>query len=78
MKVLLQEWMTEVGHKMSISKDVTQLEETIKALKVDDRAQAEGKALEVEIPNNHGLAELVEGDTIFLEKDEEDLIEYPH
>ena len=78
MKVLLQEWMSnERGHMMSISKDEAQLEETIQRLKAEDKAKAEGKWMEVEIPDDHGLAEIVEGDTIFLEKDEEDLIEYP-
>jgi len=82
MKVLLQEWMTEDGYKMSISKDQAQLDATIAELKARDRGKPQGKAMEVKIDEDadgasESLVEMVEGDTIFLNKDEEELVIYP-
>lgn len=81
-KVLLQEWKTEEGHKMSISLNQEQLNETIADLKARDRGKPEGKAMEVELDDDDddvsfGLLEMAEGDTIFLNKDEEECIIYP-
>ncbi|MFI5260459.1 MAG: hypothetical protein ACHQU0_01520 [Candidatus Paceibacteria bacterium] len=77
MKVLLQEWSTDKGWQTSISKDREQLDETIQQLKTENRAKPEGEVLEVTIPDDHGLAGMVEDETVFLCSDEMDVIEYP-
>lgn len=82
MKVLLQEWMTEDGYKMSISLDKAHLDKTIEELKADDRGTPQSTAMEVEIDEDAdgvsgGLVEMVEGGTVFLNRDEEDVIIYP-
>jgi hypothetical protein len=79
-KVLRQEWMTDEGYRVSISLDKAQLEGTIADLKERDRGEPQGEAKEVELDDedntSYALLEMVDGGTIFLNKDEEDIIIY--
>ncbi|MFA7302760.1 MAG: hypothetical protein WC030_03370 [Candidatus Paceibacterota bacterium] len=77
MKVLLQEWMTDRGHMVSLSLDQAQLDETIAELKAKDKGEPMDEPQEVEIPDNHGLVGLVRGETTFIHEDERDAITYP-
>lgn len=79
-KVLLQDWNTDKGHQMSISLDQAQLDKTIADLRQRDKGKPVGKAMEVELDDDdntsYALLEVVGGDTVFLNKDEEDVIIY--
>ncbi len=80
MKVLLQEWnIAGKGHMRSISRDQSQLDATIREVKEEDEeseADEEGP-LEVEIPDEHVFADMLEDSTVFIYDDELDAITYP-
>jgi len=82
MKVLYQDWLTDAGHKVSISKDQTQLDETIAIAKKVGKAEPVDYPFEVEISDEGegigpALARMVQDDTVFLESDEEEVIIWP-
>ncbi|MES2994997.1 MAG: hypothetical protein V4681_03130 [Patescibacteria group bacterium] len=63
----------------SISRDQSQLDATIREVKEEDEeseADEEGP-LEVEIPDEHVFADMLEDSTVFIYDDELDAITYP-
>lgn len=76
MKVLVQEWDTDEGWQISISKDHTQLDETIAKLKERAAEPQFDVPSSASIDDDHGLAEMVKSDTVFLNSDEQYLLEY--
>jgi hypothetical protein len=69
MKVLVQAWNTEYGYLFSVSKSPKQLNKTIARLK---RRYAEpyNEPGEIEIPDDHVLARVIENETFFVLGDE--------
>lgn len=76
MKVLLQEWTIDGKSETSISKDQTQLNDTIQEIEAEsDEGNVKCEELsEVEVPNDHAFAEMVQSRTVFLHDDEMDVI----
>lgn len=71
MKVLVQEWDTDHGYQVSISKDQEQLDRTIARLREKDAGEPMDEPLEIEIPDDHLFAKIVErGTTVFVLDDE--------
>lgn len=78
MKVLLQEWETEQGYQVSLSKDQEQLHKTIVRLEEKDAGEPMDEPLEIEIPDDHVLARIVERETVFILQDEREAGAYLH
>ena len=77
MRVLLQRWDSLEGKLTSISKSKKQLKDTVRRLeKEGELHRLVGDPEKVSIPNHHALADMVKDDTIFLHKDELDVIKY--
>lgn len=78
MKVLLQEWKIDgAGCVSSISKDEAQLKKIALKVLAEEYNEKLEEFYEVEIPDDHPLADMVERGTVFLHNDELDVITYP-
>lgn len=79
MKVLFQQWIVmDHGSVVSISKDMAQYTKTVAELASKDEGEPEpGDPLEVSIPDDSVFAEMVEEDTVFLHRNEQDIITFP-
>ena len=70
MKVLVQEWETDRGYQVSISKDREQLDRTIARLRERDAGEPKDEPLVIEIPDDHLFAKVVQRETVFVLDDE--------
>lgn len=80
MKVLVQAWNTSHGYLFSISKSPKQLNKTIARLKKNYDAEPYSEPGEIEIPDDHILARVVENETFFVvgEENEDSATVYLH
>jgi hypothetical protein len=73
MNVLFQEWDSDGTFLSSISKDRSQLAQTIRALrKKCDYVYLTGRRREIELPDDHIFVGMVQNETVFLHRDEVD------